>query len=130
MVMNGNVSIITTEQRNWIVKYKEGQLGDVKAIDILPSKMSETVSAFANTDGGELWIGIDEDDKKRKSWRGFQRTEDANAHIEILDKIMQLRQGYSFDFLSHQTSKGLVLHIEVSKIPNQIIYATSRIAYV
>jgi ATP-dependent DNA helicase RecG len=130
MVMNGNVNSITTEQRNWIVKYEEGQLGDVKAIDILPSKMSETISAFANADGGELWIGIDEDEKKRRSWRGFQRIEDANAHIEILDKIMHLGQGYSFDFLSHQTSSGLVLHIEVGKIPSQIIYATGGKAYV
>jgi len=130
MKMNGNISSITTEQRDWIVKYEEGQLGDVKAIDILPSKMSETVSAFANADSGELWIGIDEDEKKRRSWRGFQRKEDANAHIEILDKIMHLSQSYSFDFLSHQTSKGLVLHIEVSKIPSQIIYATSGMAYV
>jgi ATP-dependent DNA helicase RecG len=130
MVVNGNVGNITTEQRNWIVEYEEGQFGDVKAIDIQPGKMSETVSAFANADGGELWIGIDEDEKKRRSWRGFKIKEDANAHIEILDKVMQLGQSYSFDFLSHETSGGLVLHIEIGKIPSRIIYATSGFAYV
>ena len=59
--MNGSINDITTEQRNWIVKYDEAQLGEVKAIEVRPSKMSERVSAFANADGGELWIGIDED---------------------------------------------------------------------
>lgn len=125
------ISEITTEQRNWIVKYDEAQLGEVKAKEILPGKMSETVSAFANADGGELWIGISEDvpPTKRRSWHGFQRIEDANAHIEILDQVMQLGQGYSFDFLRHQGSRGLVLHIEVNKV-RQIIYATNGTAYV
>ena len=91
--------------------------------------MSETISAFANADGGELWIGVDEGKAKRRHWRGFQSVEDANAHIEILDKVMQLGQGYSFEFLLHQSSTGFVLHIEVGKTPN-IIYATSGTAYV
>lgn len=130
--MDGNVKLVTAEQRDWIVKYDEAQLGEVKAIEILPGKMSETVSAFANADGGELWIGIDEDltaKPRRRSWRGFQNIERANAHIEILDKVMQLGQGYSFEFLRHESSGGFVLHIEVVKV-SRIIYATNGTAYV
>jgi ATP-dependent DNA helicase RecG len=127
--MNGNTSIITTEQRNWIVKYEEGQLGDVKAIDISPSKLSETISALANADGGELWIGIDEDEKKRRSWRGFETDEHANVHIQILDQILQLGEGYSFEFLKHPASKGLVLHLEIAKMRG-IICATNGSAYI
>ena len=37
---------------------EEGHFGDLKSKDISPAKMSESASAFANTDGGELWIGI------------------------------------------------------------------------
>ena len=99
--MNGNTSIITTEQRNWIVKYEEGQLGDVKGIDISPSKLSETISALANADGGELWIGIDEDEKKRRTWRGFETVEDANARYCSLEKVIPL------NFLNTLRQKGL-----------------------
>lgn len=128
--MNGGIADITTEQLDSIVKYDEAQLGEVKAIEILPSKMSNTVSAFANSDGGDLWIGVDETRvKKHRSWRGFKRIEDANAHIEVLDKVMQLSQGYSFEFLRHQSSVGFVLHIEVAKV-SRIIYATNGQAYV
>jgi ATP-dependent DNA helicase RecG len=128
--MSGNINIITTEQRDWIVHYDEGHLGEIKAIEIKPAKMSETISAFANADGGELWIGVDEDlATKHRSWRGFKAIEDANAHIEILDKVMQLGQGYSFEFLRHKSSSGIVLHIEISKLAH-IIRTTSGIAYV
>lgn len=128
--MSGTVVTITTEQRDWIVKYEEGQLGDVMAIEVEPSKMSQKVSAFANADGGEIWIGVDEDRvTKRRGWRGFQTVEAANAHVEILDEVMHLGQGYSFEFLRHQSSRGVVLHIEVGKM-RQIVYATNGKAYI
>jgi len=38
----------------------EGQFADVKAKEIAPSKLSKTISAFANSDGGDLYIGISE----------------------------------------------------------------------
>jgi len=91
--------------------------------------LSETISALANADGGELWIGIDEDEKKRRSWRGFETDEHANAHIQILDQILQLGEGYSFEFLKHPPSKGLVLHLEIAKMRG-IICATNGSAYI
>jgi ATP-dependent DNA helicase RecG len=128
--MNGNIIDITTEQRDWIVKYEEGQLGDVMAIEIEPSKMSQKVSAFANADGGEIWVGIDENRLiKARKWRGFKIIENANAHIEILDRVLHLGQGYSYEFLSHQKSSGLVLHIEIGKM-REIIKATNNIPYI
>jgi ATP-dependent DNA helicase RecG len=130
--MNGDkVSVITTEQRNWIIHYEEGQLGDVADKDIAPAKMSRKVSAFANAEGGELWIGIHETEppKRHRSWRGFKTIEDANAHIQILDSVLQLEQGYSFEFLSHPKSNGFVLHIEIDKMPG-IILATNKTAYI
>jgi ATP-dependent DNA helicase RecG len=42
----------------------------VKAIEIRPAKMTQTVSAFANAAGGELYIGVDEkreEDMKRRA---------------------------------------------------------------
>jgi ATP-dependent DNA helicase RecG len=42
---------------------------------------------------------------------------------------MQLGQGYTFGFLRHHSSRGLVLHIEIGKV-REIIYATNHIPYV
>jgi predicted HTH transcriptional regulator len=65
-----------------VLGYEEVHFGDLKAKELKPAKMSESVSAFANADGGELWIGIHENSAMRqRSWNGFLRIEDANAHI-------------------------------------------------
>jgi len=128
--MSGEVSKISDEQFERVLNYKEGHFGDVKAIEIMPAKMSETVSSFANTDGGELYIGIDEDLQTHvRSWRGFRRIEDANAHIQILDQISRIGAPYSFQFLEYPKATGYVLYIEIPKA-SSIIRATNRMPYI
>lgn len=128
--MSGEVFKISYEQFERVLNYEEGHFGDVKAIEIRPAKMSESVSSFANTDGGELYIGIDEDRQTRvRSWRGFKRIEDANAHIQILDRIFPLGATYSFQFLEYPNATGYVLQIEISKT-RSIIRATNGIPYI
>ncbi|MBZ5601170.1 MAG: putative DNA binding domain-containing protein [Acidobacteriia bacterium] len=62
------------DQAGKIINYEEGQYGDVKGKAKRPSSLSEGISAFANADGGELYIGVDEfelNGVKARSWRGF-----------------------------------------------------------
>ena len=128
--MSGEVSKISAEQFARVLNYREGHFGDVKAIEIMPARMSESVSSFANTDGGELWIGIDENLSTRvRSWRGFKRIEGANAHIQILENISRMGAPYSFEFLEYPKATGYVLHIEIPKA-SSIIRATNRTPYI
>ena len=61
---------IDREQAEQIINVEEGFLNDVKAKEIKPAKLSETVSAFANAGGGDIYIGISEDgEKKDREWR-------------------------------------------------------------
>ena len=106
---------IEDAQAGRLLAYPEGHFGDIKAIEVSPAKMSETVSCFANADGGELWIGIDEDENKQRNWRGFARVEDANSHLQVLNEVCPLGNAYAVEFLSHSRSPGLVLHVEVRK---------------
>ena len=56
---------ISDAQRLKILGYQEGHFGDLKAKEIAPSKLSRSVSAFANATGGELFIGIEESTTSR-----------------------------------------------------------------
>jgi len=128
--MSGEVFTISDEQQASVVQYEEGHFGDVKDVSIQPGKMSQSISALANADGGELWIGINEDStRKIRSWQGFSKVEDANAHIQILTDLLEIGTPYSFDFLQHPQSNGFVLHIEVSK-SRSVIRATTGTVYI
>ena len=84
------IELISASQSEKLIRLEEGQYGDVKAIEARPSKLSEDISAFANADGGELYIGIDQIDKggiKSRAWRGFAEPEAANAHLQVFDNF-------------------------------------------
>ena len=47
-----SVEVIDDAQAERVIHIEEGQFSDVKAASISPSKLSHTISAFANSDGG------------------------------------------------------------------------------
>jgi ATP-dependent DNA helicase RecG len=128
--MAGETFQVTEDQVRRILHWEEDHFGDVKAKALTPAKMSESVSAFGNADGGELWLGIDEDSRtKARTWLGFDRIEDANPHLDILSGLFPFGTSYSFEFLTNSIVPGYVLHIEVPKA-RLILEATNGTAYV
>lgn len=63
---------IDQRQRDVILSLEEGHFHDLKAIEIRPSKLSESVSAFANAGGGEIYVGVREE-KRRTSRPAYGR---------------------------------------------------------
>ncbi len=99
-----------------ILSIQEGHFVDLKAIDIQPAKLTRSISAFSNAEGGELYVGIDDDKINNiRIWRGFSTPEDANGHIQIFEKLFPLGDEFSYSFLSTVSQNGLVLKIEVRK---------------
>lgn len=94
---------------------EEGNFSDVKSIEIAPASLTKTLAAFANADGGEVFIGIDELDGGERRWRGFTDQEDANGHIQIFESLFPLGGEHRFEFLEAQGHRGKVLHIEIDK---------------
>lgn len=118
---------ITDSEVDRILAIEEGHFADVKAIEIGPAKLSRSISAFSNAEGGELYLGIDEDDPLR-TWRGFADVEDANAHLQTFDTLFPLGDGYSYVFLRSQNHPGVVLKIEIAK-SREIRLASNQTAY-
>ncbi|MEU3273343.1 ATP-binding protein [Saccharomonospora sp. NPDC006951] len=114
-----------------ILDLTEHHFADLKAIEVAPAKLSRSISAFANADGGELYIGIDEDIKAQsRKWRGFPAPEDANGHIQAFEDIFPLGQYFSYEFLRRSSGAGgYVLHINVQK-SRDIKRATDGVPYV
>lgn len=109
-------TVITPTQRDILIARNEDHFFDRKSTKIRPKKLTKTISAFANTDGGELCIGLDEDsDTGQVTWRGFKDVEAANGHLQALEGLFPLGQHFSYTFLACEAEAGLVLQVEVQK---------------
>lgn len=112
-----------------VANVEEGHFADVKAIEIAPAKLSRALSAFSNAEGGELFVGIDEDNAKTRAWRGFANPEAANGHVQALEALFPLGDGYTYTFFRSPGSPGLVLKVDVEK-SREIRPASNRTVYV
>lgn len=104
-----------------ILTFEEGHFGDLKAREISPSKLTRTLSAFANAEGGDLYIGVDEDKLHRtRTWRGFDDPEGANSHIQVFAETIGLDEFFELQFLRQAGSSdsSLVLKASVQRTPD------------
>lgn len=124
---------ISSTQALKILQIHEGHFTDLKARAIKPSKLSQTISAMANADGGDIYVGIDEVEKQDKSkerhWSGFSDPEEANAHIQVIQELFPFEQYISISFFKNSDLNGFVLHIEINKT-KEILYASDKHPYV
>lgn len=121
---------IDTDQAIKIINVEESFLNDVKAKEIKPAKLSETVSAFANAGGGDIYIGITENgSSKTRSWVGFSDVEEANDITQILFQAHPFGNHLIFEFLECSDHLGYLLHITVKKV-KEIVKSTKGEVFV
>ena len=123
---------ITGAQRDKLLALEEGHYSDLKAIQISTKKLGRSVSAFANSAGGELYIGIGETELlgvKIRTWSGFKDQEAANGPLQSLETLFPLGSEYSYEFMACPGSHGLVLHITVQRTA-QVARAHNKKVYV
>lgn len=108
----------------------EGHFLDYKGKAIQPAKLSRSISAFANADGGELFVGVEEPSSGGpKTWNGFETPEEANGLIQAIESILPLGHGVRLTFLSSGGLSGFVLQVEVQK-SRDIVKTTGGDVYV
>jgi ATP-dependent DNA helicase RecG len=126
------VATIDAGQADALLSLEEGHLVDLKSIGIKPAKLTKCVSAFANTSGGELYVGIDEGNRagaKVRSWRGFYDIEAANGVLQAVEELDPFGSHYSAAFLRCQEHPGLVLQLTILK-SRAVVSASDGIPYI
>jgi ATP-dependent DNA helicase RecG len=128
--MSIGIQKISVDQAAKVISTEEGQFSDVKGTEIAPAKLTKFISALANTDGGDIQIGISEiGDKKRRKWAGFSNPESANGHLQIFEALFPLGTDFQYEFLRCDAYSGLVLHVQINKTQS-IMRASNGIPYV
>ncbi|MBU9832455.1 putative DNA binding domain-containing protein [Rahnella sp. FC061912-K] len=95
----------------------EDHFNDFKSKQIAPNKLQETFVAFANADGGNIFVGIEDANSQRDRILGFDEPEDANAIIAILlENTNPAVENVEIDYF-RTPNDGLILHIDIPKSP-------------
>jgi ATP-dependent DNA helicase RecG len=117
--MGIDIAEISDPQAETVEKIGEGQFSEVKAKEIAASRLTKAISALANTDGGDVYIGIAEKSlaggAKERAWEGFADVEAAKGHLQCFERLFPLGNGFLYEFLSCRSKAGLVLHIQVGR---------------
>lgn len=121
------ISISASETQK-ILSREESHFLDFKGKAIQPNRITKSISAFANADGGELFVGIEENEGSF-SWDGFARPEDSNGLIQAIESVLPLGQGCRMEFLQSEGAPGFVLHIEILK-SRGIVETSAREVYI
>ena len=78
--MNFESKKITEKDVTEIFKISEDHFNDYKAKQISGKGISKIISAFCNSSGGDIYLGIrEENDTKIKHWEGFNDIEEIST---------------------------------------------------
>lgn len=114
--MSYSTGRMTDEKLLQLFALEEDHFTDFKAKDISGKKFSKIISAFANASGGDIYLGIrEENETKCKHWEGFASIEDANSFIQVIESLSTVESYYDLEFLQHPILKTYVLKICVFK---------------
>lgn len=121
---------ISDAERDKILGLEEGHFLDHKSRLIKPATLSKSISAFANSAGGELYIGVSEGKSTQvRTWSGFANQEGANGHLQLFNDLFPLGAGLVTTFLRTEGDATWILHLTVDKA-REIVQASDGTAYV
>ncbi len=112
-----NTKTITSFEADEFSIREESHFFDRKAAQIKGAKVQKAAVAFANADGGELIIGIADDEDETdpgRRWQGVSKIEELNSHLQAIFDItppLDLR----YEILRCEGKSGYILRIMIEK---------------
>jgi ATP-dependent DNA helicase RecG len=95
----------------------ESHFFDHKALAVSGQKTQKISTAFANADGGEFIIGINDSKDEpdiNKRWQGANKIEDFNSHLQSISEISPTLD-FSVTFLTCKELPGMAMLIKIEK---------------
>ena len=119
------IKTISSNDALAVASRQEDHFFDRKAAAIKGAKLQKAAVAFANADGGELFVGVadaDDEPDPSKRWQGVPNIEDFNQHIQALSEV-QPALPMELAFLRAEGAPHYVLQVQVEK--SQSVHTTS-----
>jgi len=116
------------EEKNLLTR-EEDHFFDVKSVRSIPASIQPDFAAFANSDGGNLYVGIE--DRKTVGERviGFKTIEGANDLLKLLlEDTNPAVENVDVEFIDFG-ARGYVLHLSIPKSP-RVHYTSKEECYI
>jgi ATP-dependent DNA helicase RecG len=99
-----------------LISRQEDHFLDFKSASLKGISLQKIATAFANADGGEILIGIEDTAvaKGSERWAGFATVEDFNGHLQALNEVRP-QLPMSLGFLACEGLSGIILQIAIEK---------------
>src|SRR5690349_13164793 len=117
--------VVTAEEALVLSTRDESHFYERKSAQVSGRGVQKICVAFANADGGELLIGLADDDEEpdvNRRWQGVSKLEELNSHLQNIFNVrptLDLR----YEFLKHEGKAGYVLRVLIEK--SQEVHRTS-----
>lgn len=112
------------QERETLLEIQEDHFNEVKSVRTKPSTLQEAFVSFANSDSGDLYIGIEDRTCKGERIIGFHNIEEANDVLHcLLEETEPSVENVSVEFI-HFIKNGYILHISIPKSPK--VHYTSK----
>ncbi|RFT11099.1 DNA-binding protein [Providencia rettgeri] len=112
------ITRITHEQMEFFCTQQESDIFDFKSKEVSGKKIQQAAVAFANAEGGEILVGVNDEKEGSdilKRWCGHESIEDYNAIIQALaDLDPSIDFFYEFLRLEEQI-KNYILHLTIRR---------------
>lgn len=121
---------LTPQQYEALLAVEESHFVDLKSAEITPASLTKTASAFCNTSGGEVFVGIEESVGlfgKQRKWSGLKDQEAGNAFFQVLERMSPLGNHYEAEFLAANGAPGLVLHLNFFKTQEILVASSGKV---
>ncbi|PAU89810.1 transcriptional regulator [Pseudomonas sp. WN033] len=107
----------------------EGHFVDLKSKRINPAKLQQSFVAFANADGGELFVGIEDQSEPGERIVGFFNQEECNGILPtLLEETEPSVENVDVELIDFG-SRGLVMRLLIPKSP-KVHYTSSGDCYI
>jgi ATP-dependent DNA helicase RecG len=122
--------LVTAEEVLTLSTRDESHFFERKSARVNGRGVQKICVAFANADGGELLIGLADNDEvpePEKRWQGVSKLEDLNSHLQSIFDV-QPSLDLRYEFLKNETKPGYVLRVlieksqEVHRTADQTVY--------
>jgi ATP-dependent DNA helicase RecG len=133
LILRGSILITTRKplenaEKN-LLESQEDHFLDFKSSKIFPNKLQESFVSFANSDGGDLWVGIEDKKSNGERISGFASKEDANNIITtLLEQTKPAVENVDTEFIDFG-NRGFVLHFSIPKSP-KVHYCSNGDCYI